>query len=79
MVNTIIECDKLQKNTIVVKNGIKELAMNEATAYQIKEIKCSGMKVYVEFPEPKENDYQIKKEVRDILINALHEQMKEIS
>lgn len=53
--------------------------MNEATAYQKKEIKHDGMKVYVEFPEPTENDNQIKKEVRDILINALHEQMKEIS
>ena len=78
MVNTITECDKLRKNTIVV-DGIRKLAMNEATAYQKKEIKCEGMKVYVEFPEPTECDNQIKKEVRDILINALHEQMKEIS
>ena len=31
MVNTITECDKLRKNTIVV-NGIRELTMNEATA-----------------------------------------------
>ena len=66
MVNTITECDKLRKNTIVV-NGIRELAMNEATAYQKKEIKHERMKVYVEFPEPTENDYQIKKEVKDIL------------
>ena len=67
MVNTITECDKLRKNTIVV-NGIRELAMNEATAYQKKVIKHEGMKVYVEFPEPTENDNQIKKEVKDILI-----------
>ena len=79
MVNTITECDKLRKNTIVVNGMIRGLAMNEATAYQKKEIKHDGMKVYVEFPEPTENDNQIKKEVRDILINALHEQMKEIS
>ena len=78
MVNTITECDKLRKNTIVV-NGIRELAMNEATAYQKKEIKCEGMKVYVEFPEPTENDNQIKKEVKDILTNALQEQIKKIS
>ena len=37
MVNTITECDKLRKNTIVV-NGIRELAMNEATAYQKKRL-----------------------------------------
>ena len=53
--------------------------MNEATAYQKKEIKCEGMKVYVEFPEPTECDNQIKKEVKDILTNALREQMKKIS
>ena len=53
--------------------------MNEATAYQKKEIKCEGMKVYVEFPEPTENDNQIKKEVKDILTNALQEHMKKIS
>lgn len=78
MVNTITECDKLQKNTIVV-NGIRELAMNEATGYQKKEIKCGGMKVYVEFPELTECDNQIKKEVKDILTNALQEHMKKIS
>ncbi len=78
MVNTITECDKFRKNTIVV-SSIWELAMNEATAYQKKEIKCEGMKVYVEFPEPTECDNQIKKEVKDILTNALREQMKKIS
>lgn len=78
MVNTITECDKLRKNTIVV-NGIRELAMKEATAYQKKEIKCEGMKVYVEFPKPTQNDNQIKKEVKDILTNALQEHMKKIS
>ena len=53
--------------------------MNEATAYQKEEITHEGMKVYVEFPEPTENDYQIKKEVKDILTNALQEHMKKIS
>lgn len=77
MVNTITECDKLPENTIVV-NGIRELAMKEATAHQKKEIKHEGMKVYVEFPEPTENDKQIKKEVRDILTNALQEHIKKI-
>ena len=78
MVNTITECDKLRKNTIVV-NSIRELAMNEATAYQKNEIKHEGMKVYVEFPEPTECDNQIKNAVKDILTNALQEQMKKIS
>lgn len=50
--------------------------MANATAYQKKEIKHEGMKIYVEFPEPTENDKQIKKEVRDILTNALQEHMK---
>lgn len=31
------ECDKLRKNTIVV-NGIRELAMKEATVYQKKRL-----------------------------------------
>jgi hypothetical protein len=79
MIHTIIECDKLRENTIIV-NGIRELAMTKATAYQKKEIKNSdGMKVYFEFPEPTENDEQIKKEVADILTNTLLEQMKKIS
>ena len=77
MVNTMTECDELRKNTIVV-NGIRELAMKEATAYQKKEIKCEGMKVYVEFPEPAEHDGQIQKEIRDILAHALQEQMTKI-
>lgn len=78
MVDTITECDKLRKNTIVV-NGIMELAMKESTAYQKKEIRHEGMKVYLEFPEPTENDNQIKKEVKDILTNALQEHIKKIS
>lgn len=78
MVRIITECDKLRENTIIL-NGIKELAMTNATAYQKKEIKHEGMKVYLEFPEPTENDSQIKKEVKNILTNALQEQMKKIS
>ena len=78
MVNTITECDKLRKNTIVV-NGIRELAMTNAKVYQKKEIQYEGMKVYIEFSEPTENDNQIKKEVKDILTNALQEHMKKIS
>ncbi|MGN0394179.1 MAG: hypothetical protein ACI4EF_02350 [Coprococcus sp.] len=50
--------------------------MTNATAYQKKEIKNKEMKVYLEFPEPTENDNQIKKEVKDILTNALQEHMK---
>lgn len=53
--------------------------MNEATAYQKKEIMHEGMKVYIEFPEPSENDNQINKEVKAILTNALQEQMNKIS
>ena len=53
--------------------------MNEATAYQKKEIKCEEMKVYLEFPEPTANDNKIKKAVKDILTNALQEHMKKIS
>lgn len=78
MITRIIECDKLRENTIVT-NGLKELAMKEATAYQIKEIKHEEMKIYLEFPEPTESDIQIKKEVKDILTNALQEHMKKIS
>lgn len=78
MVHTITECDKLQENTIIV-NGIREFDMNKATAYQKKEIKHEEMKVYLEFPAPTEEDNNIKKEVKDILTNALQEQMKKIS
>lgn len=75
---TITECDKFQKNTILV-NGIRELAMNESTAYQKKEIVYEGMKVCFEFPEATENDDRIKSEVKGILANALQEQMTKIS
>lgn len=51
---------------------------NEAV-YQKKEIEHEGMKIYLEFPEPAENDSMIRKEVKNILINALQEQMKKIS
>lgn len=78
MINTITECDKLGENTIV-ENGIRELGMNKATAYPKKEIKHEEMKVYLEFSEPTESDNQIKKEVKDILINALQEQITKIS
>lgn len=50
--------------------------MTNAAVYQKKEITREGMKVYLEFPEPTENDSQIKKEVKDILTYALQESMK---
>lgn len=74
----ITECDKLHKNTIVT-NGIKEFSMNKATAYQREKIEYEGMKVYLEFPEPTENDDRIKSEVKGILASALQEQMTKIS
>lgn len=52
--------------------------INEA-AYQKKEIEHEGMKVSLEFPEPAENGSMIRKEVKNILIDALQEQMKKIS
>lgn len=53
--------------------------MANARACQMKEINCEEMKIYVEFPEPAENDEPLRKEIRDILIDALHKQLKEIS
>ena len=50
--------------------------MGEATSYQKKEIKCVGMKVYAEFPEPTENDNKIINEVKDILTGVLQEYIK---
>lgn len=53
--------------------------MTKETAYQKKEVKYEGMKVYLEFPEPTANDNKIKKEVKEILINTLKEYIKKNS
>ena len=50
--------------------------MTNASIYEKKEITRKGMKVYLEFPEPTENDNEIKKEVKELLTYALHEYMK---
>lgn len=73
------ECDKLQNNSIVTNNIQTELDMISATTYQKVEIEQDGMKIHFEFPEPTEHDECIKKEVKGILVNALQEQLKEIS
>lgn len=78
LISTVAECDKPQENTIVI-NGVRELSMVNARACQMKEINCEEMRIYVEFPEPAENDEPLRKEIRDILIDALHKQLKEIS
>ena len=67
MVNTITECDKLRKNTILV-NGIRELAMKEATAYQKKEIKCEGMKYMWNFQSRQNVIIRLRKRLRIFLL-----------
>lgn len=53
--------------------------MSKTTAYQKKELHHDGMKISVEFPEPTENDSKIAEEIKNILTNALQEQMQKIS
>ena len=73
-------CGKLPTNNIVEINKKTEHAMSSTTAYQKKERKKdSGMKVYFEFPEPTENDEEVKREVREILTNILQEHLRNIS
>lgn len=71
-------CDRLSQNTNITNISNVVHSMNKKNNNVI-EVSKGGMKVILQFSEEPENRDLIEKEVKDILNNALQEQLQKIS